>query len=320
LQLNYRHAGLRRAALAELLRAAGAADGVWIRHADELSPSLIASSWGSESAPSDGSRAAEVGFLGEALAALRSSLGRTLIIVEGEGGDATGAGADLVLDARLRDLLAARDAAGLRDHLLSTRTAPRAAFLSSLEGEGWPRAARAFPTESYFGAALVAALAPGGVAFHDGQLEGRRSFPDPRLNRRAEESRDREIEAFHQSLLEILARAEVARGEAMVPAIREAWEGNVTWRQIVPFLYRGEGGAVLLAAVNYGPSPAQGFVDLSGLEPKGHEWAGQEWTLQDLLGLAVYRREGGDLRARGLYLDLPAWDYHAFEVSRGRPT
>ena len=31
---------------------------------------------------------------------------------------------------------------------------------------------------------------------------------------------------------------------------------------------------------------------------------------------AVYDRSGDDLLARGLYLDMPAWGYHVFDVSR----
>jgi hypothetical protein len=30
----------------------------------------------------------------------------------------------------------------------------------------------------------------------------------------------------------------------------------------------------------------------------------------------VYERDGDDLARRGLYLDLPAWGYHVFEVTR----
>jgi hypothetical protein len=37
-------------------------------------------------------------------------------------------------------------------------------------------------------------------------------------------------------------------------------------------------------------------------------------TLIDLLSDARYERDGCDLRARGLYLDLPAWGRHVFEV------
>jgi hypothetical protein len=37
-------------------------------------------------------------------------------------------------------------------------------------------------------------------------------------------------------------------------------------------------------------------------------------VLLDLLGDARYEREGDALAARGLYLDLPPWGYHAFDV------
>jgi hypothetical protein len=36
--------------------------------------------------------------------------------------------------------------------------------------------------------------------------------------------------------------------------------------------------------------------------------------LQDELGDATYEREGDDLQARGLYLDVPSWQCHAFEL------
>jgi hypothetical protein len=42
--------------------------------------------------------------------------------------------------------------------------------------------------------------------------------------------------------------------------------------------------------------------------------AGRTWRLHDRLGGAVYERDGTDLFTRGLYLDMPAWGTHAFEV------
>ncbi|MGH8710020.1 MAG: hypothetical protein ACREVA_01685 [Burkholderiales bacterium] len=38
---------------------------------------------------------------------------------------------------------------------------------------------------------------------------------------------------------------------------------------------------------------------------------------KDLMGDASYERGGDDLLPRGLYLDMPPWGYHAFEVSIG---
>jgi hypothetical protein len=36
--------------------------------------------------------------------------------------------------------------------------------------------------------------------------------------------------------------------------------------------------------------------------------------LRDLTGPARYERDADDLATRGLYLDLPAWGHHVFEL------
>ena len=43
--------------------------------------------------------------------------------------------------------------------------------------------------------------------------------------------------------------------------------------------------------------------------------AGRMVRLKDLMGPASYDRDGNDLLSRGLYLYLPAWGYHVFEMS-----
>jgi hypothetical protein len=45
--------------------------------------------------------------------------------------------------------------------------------------------------------------------------------------------------------------------------------------------------------------------------------AGRAVRLQDLLSPARYDRDGHELVSSGLYLDMPAWGYHAFEVTAG---
>ena len=42
---------------------------------------------------------------------------------------------------------------------------------------------------------------------------------------------------------------------------------------------------------------------------------GKKFRLRDRLSAASYDRPGDDLASRGLYLDLPAWQYHVFEVT-----
>ena len=47
---------------------------------------------------------------------------------------------------------------------------------------------------------------------------------------------------------------------------------------------------------------------------------GRTVRLEDLTGPARYDREGTDLPTRGLYLDLPAWGYHVFDVRPALPS
>ena len=47
------------------------------------------------------------------------------------------------------------------------------------------------------------------------------------------------------------------------------------------------------------------------------ELAGRDWLLSDLLGEDKYLREGDSLLRPGLYLDVPAYGYHLFEIAPG---
>ncbi len=43
--------------------------------------------------------------------------------------------------------------------------------------------------------------------------------------------------------------------------------------------------------------------------------AGRTLRLKDLMGPASYDRDGNDLLSGGLYLDMPPWSYHVFEMT-----
>jgi hypothetical protein len=62
--------------------------------------------------------------------------------------------------------------------------------------------------------------------------------------------------------------------------------------------------------VNYAGNQGQCYVRLPFAD-----LAGRAVRLRDLMSPAVYERDGNDLLARGLYLDLPPWGRHVFELS-----
>ena len=179
-----------------------------------------------------------------------------------------------------------------------------------LENHDEPRAADAFAPQVHAAAALITYATPGLRFFHQGQLEGRRVRLSPHLVRAPDEPVDAVLAKFYAKLLAVLRREPLRDGAWSLLDCSDAWSGNDSTAQFIAWRWQGAGGAWLCAAVNYAPQPGQCFVQLPL-----PELAGRLLRFEDLLGDAVYDRLGDDLLQRGLYLDLPAWGYHLFEVS-----
>ncbi len=310
-QLNYRHPVLREAMIEELTHIAGLCDGVRCDMAMLLLPHVIASTWGERARPRDGTPPADAPFWPEAIGRVRRHHPDFLFLAEVYWDlewVLQQQGFDYTYDKRHYDRLRARDAAAVRGHLRATpEYQQRSARF--LENHDEPRAAAVFPPDVHKAAAVLAFLVPGLRFFQEGQFDGRRIKANLHLCRRADEPPDNDLREFYQRLLACVRRPEVCDGTWRLLECRPAWEGNATWQRFIAFAWENGAGRRLLAAVNYGPAQAQCYVRLawSGLHGRPH-------LLRDLLGPAAYRRDGDDLAGRGLYLDLPAWGHHAFEV------
>jgi hypothetical protein len=66
----------------------------------------------------------------------------------------------------------------------------------------------------------------------------------------------------------------------------------------------------LISAVNYVPHQNQCYV-LSEFP----DLTGRMVRLQNLMGPASYDRDGSELTSPGLYVEMPPWGYHVFEVT-----
>jgi glycosidase len=312
LQLNYRHAGLRRAMTAELQAVAERCDGVRCDMAMLLLPDVIARTWGGRSLPADGSPPDDAPFWPEAVAAVRARRPDFLFLAEAYWDlewTLLQQGFDYAYDKRLYDRLRAGDAPAARAHLTAGLDFQRrcARFL---ENHDEPHAAAAFPPDMHRAAALVTFLTPGMRFFHEGQFEGRRVHASVHLGRRPAEPVDAELAEFYRRLLAVLKRPEARGGRWRLLDCRPAWDGNPTWDRFLAFARDAAAGR-LLVCVNYGPTQGQCYVGLPAAE-----WAGAAWRLRDLMGAAVYERDGDGLATRGLYLDLPACGGYVFEAKR----
>src|SRR4029453_16003303 len=153
-------------------------------------------------------------------------------------------------------------------------------------------------------------LSPGLRFLHQGQLEGRRKRISSHLVRAPREPPDHAQQKFYLRLLTVLPPPPVRDGQWRLLECVPAWDGNWTWDGFIVWSWEGPGGQRRLVAVNYSGNQAQCYVRLPY-----PDLAGRSVRLQDLLSAARYDRDGHELASRGLYLDLPAWGHHAFEVT-----
>ena len=264
-------------------------------------------------APSDGSAPVDTPFWPEAIASVHEKAPGFLLMAEVYWDlehTLQAQGFDYTYDKRHYDRLHAGQAGPVRGHLRADAEFQRRSA-RFLENHDEARSASAFSPGQHEAAAMLTFFVPGLAFFHEGQLEGRRARVSMHLGRRLAEPRDADLRAFYERLLRARRRTEVREGRWQALECRAAWDGNATWDQFVAFVWHGPGGELLLGAVNFGPSQGQCYVNLPFPSLQG-----SRWRLSDVMSDAVYDRDGGELVDRGLYLDMPAWGYHLFEVVR----
>ncbi len=300
LQLNYGNPALQEAMRGELLKIAEWCDGLRCDMAMLLLSNVFQMTWHIPAAPfwprairEVRARHPDFVFLAEVYWDLEWTLQEQ--------------GFDYTYDKRLYDRLRQGYGAAVRQHLMAEMAFQRK-LARFLENHDEPRAASAFPPGMHRAAAVLAFLAPGLVFVHQGQLEGRKIRVPVQLCRAPGEPVDAPLQAFYERLLACRQHAAIREGEWRLLTPVPAWDGNPTWNAFVAFAWEGGGGRRLLVTANYGATQGQCYVRLPFAE------RGRAVRLRDQMGTAVYDRSGDELQEKGLYLDLPAWGYHVFEV------
>jgi hypothetical protein len=124
------------------------------------------------------------------------------------------------------------------------------------------------------------------------------------------EPADAAVKQFYERLLAVLCDTAVRNGAWQLLECVPAWDGNWTSDCFLAWIWTGKAGERRLVAINYAGNQSQCYVRLpvpgAGLV-----------RFRDVMGGAAFDRDGRDLEARGLYLDMPPWGYHVFEVTAG---
>ena len=301
LQLNYAEPKLQEALVAEMLRIAEQCDGVRCDMAMLVLPDVFERTWGRR--PPE--------FWQRAIAAVRDRHPAFLFMAEVYWDlewVLQQQGFDYTYDKRLYDRLRDQRARPVREHLLATPEFQRKSA-RFLENHDEPRAAATFEAGVHRAAAVLTFLCPGLRFIHQGQLEGKRKRIPVHLARGPVEPPDPLLQEFYAALLGCMADPIVRDGEWRLVECRPAWDGNWTWDGFIAFSWEGPNNRRMLVAVNYQPNQGQCYVRVPF-----EDLIGETVRLKDRLSSAAYDRPGHDLAVPGLYLDLPAWGYHVFDV------
>ncbi|MBM4440068.1 MAG: alpha-amylase [Candidatus Rokubacteria bacterium] len=218
-----------------------------------------------------------------------------------------GQGFDFTYDKTLYDRLVHGDARQVRAHL-GGEFAYQRRLVRFIENHDEPRAMSALGPERGRAAAVIALALPGLRLVHEGQMEGWRLKLPVQLGRRHDEPTHAGLPDFYGALLRAHGDPVFHDGGWTLLEPRQAWEGNPTHDGFVLQQWSFEGESRLVA-VNFAPTQGQCFVPLP--MPNLGE---RRWKLTDALSDAEYVRDGADLAARGLYLDMPGYGAHVFTL------
>jgi len=306
-QLNLLHPATREALRSILIEIANQCDGVRCDMAMLALQSVFRGTWGDHLA---GYPQSSEELWTELVGTGRAQRPHFRFIAEvywGLEGEVRSLGLDYTYDKTLYDGLVENNAERLRQHL-GTDCIVQQCSVRFLENHDEPRAAAVFPLDRHRASAVVASTLPGMLLVHEGQIEGRRIRLPIQLRRRPVEPVEPEIQRFYERLLATLHDPVFRQGVWRLLPIRPAWEANSTWERFLAWEW-SLGSRLCWVVVNLGSTQGQCYLSVSNAAMRG-----REFDLRDLLGKAHYQRNGSDLLDKGLYLDLPAFGFHAFAI------
>jgi hypothetical protein len=216
-------------------------------------------------------------------------------------------GFDFCYDKKIYDRLEHGYAEDIRLHLCAD-AAYRDKLLRFIENHDEPRAAATFSAGKLRAAAMTIATLPGGRMFQEGQFEGRKIRPPVFLGRRPNEPVDEDLQRFSLKLMQAVNHP-VFRGGEWRLCERTGWADNASFQNLVAWCWLKDEERYVIV-VNLSDWPSQGEVLIPWTD-----LAGKSWQLTDVLSGASYERDGNQMLAPGLYVDLKPWSYHLFQLT-----
>jgi len=303
LQLDYSNPETVEAMMKELLRIADQCDGVRCDMAMLILPEVFEKTWGRKALP----------FWPIIIKTIHEKYPGFLFMAEvywDMEWTLQQQGFDYTYDKRLYDRLREGHPNEVREHFYA-EPGYQNKLVRFLENHDEHRISSTLDPKCHEAAAVITFLSPGLRFFHQGQFEGRKKRISPHLVRAPLEPINTAIQKFYTELLNIIKKPVFRNGQWKLLSCAPAWDGNDTWSDFLVFGWEDIDGKRALIAVNYSSHDSQCFVKLQYSDP-----GVKTIQFRDTMSAARYDRDYNDLLTRGLFLELPPWGYHVFEVGQ----
>jgi glycosidase len=306
LQLNAFQPGLRQAVIETISSIASQCDGIRCDMAMLLLNAIFERTWGSRA----GQRPATEYWV-DVIPAIKKAHPGFLFIAEAYWDlewELQQQGFDFCYDKKLYDRLEHGNAESIRLHLCAD-LAYQQKLLRFIENHDEPRAAATFSPAKERAAAVTMATLPGARLLHEGQFEGRKIRPPVFLGRRPQEPSDQGLQSFYTTLLETIDSPVFRDGQWSL-CERTGWPDNSSFQNLVAWSWLKDDDRYLIV-INLSDSTVQARVQV----PWG-DVRGKTWRLSDAFSGATYYRDGDEMLAPGLYVELGPWNCSFFQCGR----
>lgn len=303
LQLNAFQPGLRHAVIETVSSIASQCDGVRCDMAMLFLNAIFERTWGNRA----GQRPATEYWV-DVITAIKRANPRFRFMAEAYWDlewELQQQGFDFCYDKKLYDRLEHGNAENIRLHLCAD-LAYQKKLLRFIENHDEPRAAATFSPAKERAAAVTMSTLPGARLFHEGQFEGRKVRPPVFLGRRPQEPLDEGSLSFYTKLLKAID-SPVFRDGQWILCERTGWPDNPSFQNLVAWSWAKDDDRYVII-VNLSDTTSQARVRIPWNDVQG-----ESWRLSDPISGATYDRNGDEMLAPGLYVELGPWNCNFFQ-------
>jgi len=306
-QINAFSKDARQKAINTILSIAKLCDGVRCDMAMLMTNKIFSRTWGNRVGPPP-----EKEFWIEIISAVKEKHPNFLFIAEvywDMEWELQQQGFDFCYDKKLYDRIKNENVRTIRAHLQANWMFQRK-LVRFIENHDEQRAIIALGEERSRAAAILILTLPGARLIHEGQMSGNRVKLPVQLGRRPIEEDNQYLLEFYLRLLNSVPGRKLGTGTWALCRVNPVSPDNFSNTNLISYIWQIEDQRQL-TIVNFNPYPSQGHVIIKDLD-----YGSNDWTFTDLLAQKVYTYHGEDLNNNGLYIDLPAWNGHIFDIKK----